>query len=39
MRIDGLSAKGFLVRVLFSLGITASVGVVAYSCLRWLLTG
>ena len=28
MRIDGLSAKDFLVRVLFSLGITASGGVV-----------
>jgi hypothetical protein len=36
MRIDGVSAKSFLLRVLFSIGVTAAIGVAGYFSIRWL---
>ena len=34
MRIDGASAKSFLLRILF--WVTAAIGIAGYFCIRWL---
>jgi hypothetical protein len=36
MMIDGITAKNFFLRVLFSVGITAAIGGSSYFCIRWL---
>jgi hypothetical protein len=36
MIIDGITAKSFFLRLVFSVGVTAAIGATTFFCIRWL---